>query len=274
MLKAIGTRTLRGPVGEPLNTEIAVRYTDAAKDPRAGVAIVFTCDPPGAVLFNGRQYATVNTEDKDRKGVASVTGTIQRPGRFTIRAETAPNDEDHIVDFDIQSVDPVGVHQVGPDTMVTHPWGGQTTRQVPAWPIAAVVIALIVGGAFLWLFERGLIRASGSGGTTRIVERGGGSTVDATARAEAQAARAAVDAEAARLRQELDSGLAANSAHDRGYGRVYAYDTAVHTGKTTLRLALENARRIAEGRGDLTADGRSTICASDPEFRNHPACRE
>lgn len=271
MLKAIGTRTLRGPVGEPLNTEIAVRYTDAAKAPQAGVAIVFTCDPPGAILFNGRQYATVNTEDKDRKGVASVVGTIQRPGRFTVRAETAPNDEDHIVDFDVQSVDPVGVHRIGPDTMVTHPWGGPPSRQIQMGPIAAMVIAAIVVGGLCWLFGRD---GGGSAQPPVIVRPGPSSTVDATARAEAQAARAAVEARAAELRQELDSGLTATTTHLESGWRIADKDNYRETRKQTLRLALENARRIAEGRGDLTADGSSTICAHDPSFRNHPTCRE
>lgn len=259
-IRHIGARSRTSAMGQLIPEALAVQVTDAAGNPAKDQVVVFETEPEGMGEFapGGQSYASVNT---DAQGIARVQLRPTREGTFAVRV-TAQGQCNGLFEVRAVRADVIGAGAggaVGP--VIIH----RRLSRPLGWPIAAIAIALVMGAAFLWLFERGLIRASGSGGTTRIVERGGGSTVDATARAEAQAARAAVDKTAAELRGELDSGLAANSAHDRGYGREY--------GRPTLRLALENARRIAANRhGDEpSASWRPPICRSDPDL---PACRE
>lgn len=236
--------------------ELAVRLTDDDENPVSKKSVTFTITPPGAVLFNGAQYAAVET---DAHGIVSVRALINEVGRHTVHVKAPPGDRHHKVQFTAIGTSDTEVVPMDDGILVIN-GGGERPMRLPLWPIAAMVIAALVIGGALLLFDRD---GDGKAQPPVVVRPGPSSTVDSTARAEAQAARAAVEARAAELRGELDSGLAANSAHDRGYSREYT--------RPTLRLALENARRIAEGRGDLTADGKPSICRRDPDL---PACRE
>lgn len=252
----VGRQKRDGTVGQLLSESLPFKVTEDGK-PVTDEWVTVDSDPEGAGVFppSDESYASIQT---DKAGIARVQFRPMREGEFTIRA-TVRGETKGV--FRMTICRNTGPQMLGPNVIDARRRHGGVDATKLAWPIAAMVIAALAIGGALLLFGRD----GGKAQSPIVVRSGPSSTVDATARAEAQAARAAVDRTAAELRGEIDSGLAANSAHDRGYGREY--------GRPTLRLALENARRIAANRhGDEpSASWRPPICRSYPDL---PACKE
>lgn len=257
--KVQGPDRLRGSVNTPLPRDLAVQVRDATGRPAKDNWVSFTAKPPEAIEFAGGQlYATVRT---DEKGIASVRITPRLVGQHRIVAEASDGLGSTEFTLEVTDCDGTEVRSVGDDILVINGGGARSPMHIPMGPIAAMVIAAIVVGGLCWLFGRD----GGKAQPPIVVRPGPSSTVDATARADAQAARAAVDTARTDLHEEITTGLASNSAHDQGYGREYT--------RPTMRLALENARRLAARmHGDEpTAHWVPPICRSDPDL---PACRE
>lgn len=258
-IKCLNGDSFRGQVGTPLPEGIVFQVTDDRGQPLKDKLVTITADPPGSVSFGADPQTVLKTREE---GTVAVSPTPRSFGPRTITASVAGEDREITCNVTLE-----GYH---PDVEVREMNGRIVAirRQQPPppknyWPIAMVTVAIVLLGGFIWLFERGLIRASGSGGTTTIVERGGGSTVDHTARADAAAARASVEAAKQELGLALDTGLAENAAHDQGYAREFT--------RPTLRQALATARQVREHLTGRRGDQKPAICDDDP---NLPACRE
>jgi len=130
--------------------ELAVRLTDDDENPVAKKSVTFTVTPPGAVLFNGAQYAAVET---DAHGIVSVRALINEVGRHIVHVKAPPGDRHHKVQFTVTGTSDTEVVPMGDDMLIINGGGEQPVR-VPMWPIAAIAIAAIVVGGALWLFGR------------------------------------------------------------------------------------------------------------------------
>lgn len=258
----------RGPdhviafVNVPMPRELAVQVKDAGGRPVKDNWVTFTATPPDSFEFAGGQlYAAVKT---DERGIASVRGTPRVTRQLRVNAEAADGlDTAHFI-IDVREEDGTMVQQAGGDVIVIDGGGTRPTTHIPMWPIAAMVIAAMVLGSALWLFG-GRGNSSGPTQPPIVIHQGGGggSTVDPTARADAAAARAGVEAAKQELGLALETGLAENAAHDQEYAREFT--------RPTLRQALATARQVREHLTGRAGDQKPAICDDDP---NLPACRE
>lgn len=224
--------------------ELAVRLTDDDENPISKKSVTFTVTPPGAVLFNGAQYAAVET---DAHGIVSVRALINEVGRHVVHVKAPPGDRHHKVQFTAIGTSDTEVVPMGDDILVIN-GGGDHPMRLPMWPIAAMVIAaLVIGGALLLLGRDGKVPQQPP--PVVIHQSGGGTTsnVDPVARADAQAAKAAVAESATELRDELTSGLTRNSSVDQ------LHATALNRAsvRSVYHDALLTARRVA---GELAED--------------------
>lgn len=274
MLKVVGQRDFAGPVGEALSQEFTVHLSDGAGAALAGHAVVFQCDPPGAVLFEGKPYAIVTTEDGATKGRARARGTIQHPGAFVVRAETNPNDADHTVTFSVTHTDGPQVHRAGGNTIVTP---GRTALAPPprprgpmGWPAAAGIIAVLA--AIVLITALAMFRGGSSshgGGPIGPVAAADDVARRAADTARLEAERATAAAEAARrdvqaAKEDLTGELAANSATDQSYAAQRA-DLGVHD-------HVYDAEALARYlRGGEKREARRLLCIGNPLL---PTCRD
>ena len=259
-VKPQGPEHVTAAVNVPMPRELAVQVKDAGGKPVKDNWVTWTAKPSDSFEFaGGALYAVLKT---DERGIAAIRGTPRTVQQLRISAEAADGLGNANFTVDVTAEDGTMVQQAGGDVIVIEGRGTRPSTHIPMWPVAAMFIALVLGGAFLWLFERGLIRASGSGGTTRVVERGG-STVDHVARADAAAARAAVDQTKTELGAALEAGLTENATHDQGYTRQVNHPT--------LRQALATARQMRLHLTGRAGDQKPAICDDDPAL---PACRE
>ena len=181
-----------------------------------------------------------------------------------MHVKAPPGDRHDRVQFTAIGTSDTEVVPMGDDVLIIN-GGGDRPVRVPMWPVAAIAIAAIIVGGALWLFGRDGRKPSP---TPVVIHQGGGSTMDPVARANADAALAEARTKASR--EEVTQGLAENTTHDRGYGRVYTNGVVVPLAKEVreVRYSMDEFRQ-------LVANGRlgewPSICARDPDL---PTCRK
>ncbi|MBI4434204.1 hypothetical protein HY635_00050, partial [Candidatus Uhrbacteria bacterium] len=244
-IRCLNGDSFRGQVGTPLPEGIVFQVTDNHGQPLKDKLVTITADPPGSVSFGAEPQTVLKTREE---GTVAVSPTPRSFGPRTITAAVAGEDREVTCNVTLEGSHPdVEVREMNGRIVAIRRQQPQPQRSY--WPIALVAIAVVLLGSFIWLFERGLIRASGTGGKTTVVERGG-STVDSTARTDAQEALRAVNTARTEFDEKLSSGLAATTAHGEGYAREG--DRSYYRAVSPRIAALERARAIAVEYGALT----------------------
>jgi len=255
-VKAVGSGDrVQVPAGTT-HKEIGVLVRDAAGAPVTGAHVVFEAKRSGAVFpdASGRAAQTVKT-DANGEAWARIQPIPGGPRLFDVSADAGTHGAQT---FGIEVTPATPYNNGGPAP--TPPPPSRSSSGV-LWPVV-VLLGIIIAGLLVW---KAIDKTSGSGPTQPPVVihqgGGGGSNVDPVARADAQAARAGVEAAKQELGLAIDTGLAGNAAHDQGYAREYT--------RPVLRQALVTARQVRERLG--SADGKPAICGIDPSLA---ACRE